>query len=195
MFIAGDWMWHFLPVMLMLGMVALNHFIMHQRAERRYALEASRLTSALLAELRALLKLYLTNLELIETKANYLLSTRSSAVIYKGNLGRFTSLFEPPLIEGLVTWFAENELLEARLAAQANSKGGIAYAVTPETQIEEFRQMFATGADALRTACIALEQRGEPQSDGAVMYRGSAIGVLGQVAAALLAPPARRSGA
>jgi hypothetical protein len=81
--ITGEWMWHLLPVVLMLGMIGLNHVIMHQRAERRYELEANRLRSALVAELRALHKLYLTNLDLIESKANYLLSTRAPA-IYRG---------------------------------------------------------------------------------------------------------------
>src|SRR5262245_33187130 len=114
MLMAGDLMWHLFPIVLMIGMVTLNHLIMHQRMERRYALEADRLRSALLAELRALHKTYMTNLELIESKAGYVVSTRSVAAVYRGNLPRLASLFEPPVIEPLVTWFAENEALEGR---------------------------------------------------------------------------------
>src|SRR5262245_8100257 len=133
MLIAGNWMWHLSPLVVMFGMVTLNHLIMHHRMERRYALEADRLRSALLAELRALHKVYMTNLELIDSKAGYVVSTRSVAAVYRGNLPRLTSLFEPPVIEPLVTWFAENEALEGKLAAQATSKGGISYQLTPET--------------------------------------------------------------
>jgi len=157
--ITGEWMWHLLPLMLMLGMVGLNHLIVHQRAERRYELEASRLRSALVAELRALHKLYLTNLDLIESKANYVLATRSP-VIYRGNLGRFASLFESALIEHLVTLFAENELLEAHLSAQANNRAGVSYQLTPETRVEEFKQMYTAGAKDLEITCHALERYG-----------------------------------
>jgi hypothetical protein len=157
MFMTSDFMWHLSPIVLMLGMVTLNHLILHHRTERRYALEADRLRSALLAELRALQKVYLTNLDLIESKANYLLSTRSVAAVYRGNLPRLTSLFEPPVIEPLVTWFAENEALERRLAAQATSRGGISYQLTPETGVDEFKRMYASGTERLEMTCAALE--------------------------------------
>jgi AraC-like DNA-binding protein len=42
---------------------------------------------ALAAELRALSDLYNRNLQLITQKADYILSARSSVVVYKGNLG------------------------------------------------------------------------------------------------------------
>jgi len=158
MFFTADLMWHLSPILLMFGMVTLNHLIMHHRAERRYALEAGRLRSALLAELRALHKVYLANLDLIDRKANYLLSTRPVAAVYRGNLPRLTSLFEPPVIEPLVTWFAENEALEAKLAAQATSKGGLSYQLTPETGLDELKDMFTTGSERLASTYAALER-------------------------------------
>ena len=71
----GDWIWCVSPFLLMLALTALNHMIIHQRTERRYAIEAERLRSAIVAELRVLHELYLSNLKSIEDDANYVLST------------------------------------------------------------------------------------------------------------------------
>lgn len=154
--VAGDWMLHSMPVLLMLGMVGLNHLIMHHRTERRYALEASRLRAALISELRALQEIYRMNLELIESKANYLISARSPVLVYKGNLGRLTSLFDSPVIENLVSLFARNEIIEGLLAAHAIGKGGVSYQLTPETKLHELKQMYAAGADHAAWTCNAL---------------------------------------
>ena len=96
------WIAPFIPVVLMLSIVIANHIVTAQRNDRKTAAEASRFSAALVAELRAMLDLYKINLDLIEQKANYLLSTRSSIAIYKGNLGRLTALLEKPAIEHVV---------------------------------------------------------------------------------------------
>ena len=172
--IISEWMWHLLPVMLMFGMMGLNHMVVHQRAERRNELEAGRLRRALIAELRGLHKLYLTNLDLIESKANYVLATRSP-VIYRGNLGRFASLFESALIEHLVTLFAENELLEAHLSAQANNRAGVSYQLTPETRVEELKEMYTAGVEDLKLTCEALERydRTDPVREVSAAHSGT----------------------
>ena len=148
---------HFIPVLLMLGMVALNHLIVHQRTERRYALEATRLSAALAAELRVLHDLYAKNLELLDAKAGYLMSTRSPVLIYKGNLGRLPSLFEAPIIEHLVGVFAQNERIEAVLAAHANSKGGLTYVLTANSKIDELRDMYLQTSREVEWTRHALE--------------------------------------
>ncbi len=175
MLLTGESIWHLSPLILMLGVLALNHLIVHHRTERRYKLEAARLTGALIAELRALHKLYLINLDLIERNATYVLSSRSSSVIYRGNIGRLTSLFDVPIIERLVTLFAENEALEARLAAQATSKGGMSYQLTVDTKLEELKQMYAIGAKDLESTCDNLlrstSAMGQPMQELSVLTR------------------------
>jgi hypothetical protein len=158
--------------MLMIAVMGLNHVIVNQRTERRNELEATRLRRALVAELRALHKLYLTNLDLFESKTNYVLSTRSP-VIYRGNLGRFPTLFEPPLIEHLVTLFAENELLEAHLAGQAINRAGVSYQLTPQTRVEELKQMYRAGAEDLERTCEALERYGPASGEVAADHSGT----------------------
>ena len=107
-----DTFWHLSPFILMFGMVALNHLITHHRTEQRYAIEAARLSAALRAELVILQDLYRTNLRLIEDKADHLFSGRVAVLVYKGNLGRLTSLFDSNTIEQLVAVFARNEMIE-----------------------------------------------------------------------------------
>ena len=151
--------YHFLPVLLMLVMVVLNHVIIHQRAERRYALESARLCAGLIAELRVLRELYEKNLDLLETKAGYLLSTRSPVMVYKTNLGRLTSLLDALTIQHLVTIFAQNERIEAVLAAHATCKAGLTYQLTPESKVEELKEMYQRTARELAWASEALEAR------------------------------------
>jgi hypothetical protein len=111
----------------MLSIVILNHAIVSQRNDRKTASEASRFAATLAAELRAILDLYKTNLELIEQKADYILPTRSSIVVYKGNLGRLTLLLDKPPIEHVVGVFAQNERIEAIVAACSNFKCNLTY--------------------------------------------------------------------
>jgi hypothetical protein len=156
----SDTFWHLSPFVLMFGMVALNHLITHRRVEKRYALEAFRLRVALLAELRMLKDLYIANLRLIDGKANYLLSGRSAVFVYRANLGRLTSLFGPAQIDCLVKVFARNELVESMLTAHAVCKGGLSYQLTPDTRIEEVKQMYESGVDELELTRQLLEQPG-----------------------------------
>jgi hypothetical protein len=137
-------------------MVSLNHLIRHHRAERGRAIESSRLRGALISELQALHKAYCLSLELIESGANYLMSTRSVVLVYKGNLGRLTSLLEPAAIECAIAVFAENEMIEGLLAAHAAGKGGVSYRLTPDSQIEELERMYAAGREQIIKASAIL---------------------------------------
>ena len=87
------------PVVLMISIIGMNYLIANQRADRKTETEASRLRCALAAELRALLDLYRKNLQLIEQKADYILSSRSSVVLYRANLGRLATLLEETAIQ------------------------------------------------------------------------------------------------
>ncbi len=145
-------------LLLMIGMMTVNHMIAHQRTERRLALETQRLRAALAAELRVLQELYQTNLDLLEKKANYVLSTRSPLLICKGNLGRQTSLFEESVIEQLVRLFAHNEMMEAHIAARADPKAGISYRLTPQTDVEQLGRMYTAAAHDLEGARDTLDR-------------------------------------
>ena len=146
---------HFTPVALMVSVVAMNHLMNNQRADKKLSIEASGLRSALSAELRALLAIYEKNLELIKRKADYILSTRSSVVIYRGNLGRLTTLLDASVIEQIVGIFAQNERIEAVVAAHSNFKCNITYQFSPaDADYDEWKRMFeqaiADIADAFR---------------------------------------------
>jgi hypothetical protein len=133
----------FTPVILMMSVITINHLINNQRAERKTSAEASRLRSALAAELRSVLELYNKNLELIERKADHILSTRSSVVVYKGNLGRLTALLDDSVIEHVVRVFAQNERIEATIAAHSNFKCGLTYQFSVlEAKFDEWRKLF-----------------------------------------------------
>src|SRR5271170_1004979 len=82
----SNWVTPLIPVVLMVTIVVTNHIVAGQRNDRKTAAEASRFSAALAAELRAMLDLYKMNLDLIEKKSGYLLSTRTMIAIYKGNL-------------------------------------------------------------------------------------------------------------
>jgi hypothetical protein len=146
----------------MLGAVALNHVIVHRRTERRYAVEAARLCAGLAAELRVLGELYETNLDLLEEKAGYLLSTRSPVVVYRSNLGRLTSLLDASIIQQLVTIFARNEQIEALLAAHATSKAGLTFQLTAESKVDALKDLYRQTARELEWTRNALEGRGDP---------------------------------
>src|SRR5579863_9606677 len=96
------WLSHFIPVLIMITVVIMNHAVMAQRNEKKTAGEASRFSAALTEELLAMLEVYRMNLELIEQKAKYLLSTRSSTMIYKGNINRLTGLVDSSVIRHVV---------------------------------------------------------------------------------------------
>jgi hypothetical protein len=157
---ALHWIGPFIPVVLMLSVVAMNHVVTGQRAEKKTADESLRFSTALAAELRAMLELYQVNLALIEQKADYLLSTRTSILIYKGNLGRLTSLLDPPAIEPVVKAFAMNERIEAIVAARSNLKCNLTYQFpVADTKFDEWKQMYERASQSVEAACRILEDR------------------------------------
>jgi hypothetical protein len=148
----------FLPALMMLSIVVTNHVVVGQRTDRKIADEASRFVIALAAELRATLELYQVNLGLIEQKADYLLSTRTSIVIYKGNLGRLTSLLDKTAIEPVVKVFAQNERIEAVVAAHSNFKCNLTYQFVPaDNKFAEWKQMYEQASLSVDSACRILE--------------------------------------
>jgi hypothetical protein len=155
----------FIPVILMVCIVITNHLVTGQRTDKRTALESSRLSAALAAELRALLELYRTNLDLIAQKANYILSSRSSVAIYKGNLGRLTTLLDEAAIEQAVAVFAQNERIEAIIAAHATLRCNLTYQIAPaDAKFDDWSQMYLEGSRSIAFACRVLESSaGAPQ--------------------------------
>lgn len=148
----------FTPVFFMMGMIAINHVINNQRADRRTAAEALRLRAALAAELRALQDIYKRNLQLIEKKADHILSTRSSVIVYRGSVARLTVLLDDPLIEQIVGVFAQNERIETVIAARSNFKCGLTYQfAVAEAAFEEWKTMYAEAAADISFVCRALE--------------------------------------
>ena len=154
----SHWLAPLTPVVLMVSIIIANHVVAGQRNDRKTAAEASRFSAALAAELRAMLDLYKINLDLIEQKANYLLSTRTSIAIYKGNLCRLTALLEKPAIEHVVGVFAQNERIEAVVAAHSNLKCNLTYQFSPaDSKFDEWKQMYEQASRNIASACRMLE--------------------------------------
>ena len=155
----------FTPVLFMLGMIGMNHFINNQRADKRTAAEASRLRAALAAELRALLDIYKKNLQLIEKKADHILSTRSSVIVYRGSVARLTMLLDDPLIEQIVGVFAQNERIETVIAACSSFKCGLTYQfLVTDAPYEEWKMMFTEAIANVSFVCCVLESHGQALS-------------------------------
>jgi hypothetical protein len=156
----SQWLMQFTPVALMMGIIAMNHLITNQRVDRKTETEASRLRCALAAELRALLGLYNNNLQLIAQKADYIMSSRSSVVLYRANLGRLPTLLEEPLIEQIVGVFAQNERIEAALSAHSNFKGGLTYQFpVADARFDDWKTMFEQASGDIERVCRLLEGR------------------------------------
>jgi hypothetical protein len=148
----------FLPALMMLSIVITNNIVAGQRIDKKTADESGRFVTALAAELRSMLELYQVNLALIDRKADYLLSTRTSIVIYKGNLGRLTSLLDKTAIEPVVRVFAQNERIEAVVAAHSNFKCNLTYQFPPnDDKFAEWREMYEQASVSLDSACRILE--------------------------------------
>lgn len=145
----------------MIGAVVINHVTTHLRTEKRFALEESRLRGALGAELRSLQSLFAGNLKLLGRDPNYILSGKSSALVYKGNLGRLTTLLERPIIEQVVAIYAQNERIEAMLTACAKPSGGLAYRVSPGDNLQELKVMYEETLENIAVICEVLEHRGD----------------------------------
>jgi hypothetical protein len=152
--VASNWMFHLMPVFMMMGVVLINHVVAHQRTEKRTDVEASRLRAALAAELRALLDLYETNLDFLARGCDFVLSARQLTPVYKGNLGRLTTMLE----ENVVAVFSQNEMIEAILCARAQPKNGSSYKIAAgDIDSEEVKILFASAARQTEAACQALE--------------------------------------
>jgi hypothetical protein len=153
----------FTPVFLMMSIIAINHLINNQRADKRTATEAARLRSALAAELRAILDLYKKNLQLIEKKADHIMSTRSSVIVYRGSIARLTMLLDDGLIEQVVGVFAQNERIEASIAARSNFKCGLTYQFSlTDAAFDDWKTMFIDAAADVSFVCRALDGNGQP---------------------------------
>ena len=151
-----------IPVLLMLSIVVTNHIVTGHRTDRKTAAEAARFSAALAAELRAMLDIYKMNLDLIDKRANYLLSTRSSIAIYKGNLGRLTSLLEKRSIGLVVEIFAQNERIESVIAAHSNLKCNLTYQFAPtDINFDELQQMYIHASRDIASTCQVIEMGAE----------------------------------
>jgi hypothetical protein len=155
---ATNWIFQLTPVMMMMGIVLINHFVTHQRVEKRIEVESSRLRAALAAELRALLDLYDTNLDFLSRGCDFVLSARQLTPVYKGNLGRLTTMLEEDVVARLVAVLAQNEKIEAILCARTQPRNGSSYKITGgEIDSEEVKLLFAAAAREAEAACRALE--------------------------------------
>jgi hypothetical protein len=156
------WMLSIMPAFLIVGLMILNHGIVHIRTTRREALELSRLRVALHSELRALHDLYRLNIELIDEKAGYVISGRLPTVVYKSQLGKVLQL-DPVSVQKLISVFARNEIAEGILAAHSGGRGGTTYKVAPDSDLERLRQLYVEGIDCVGQTCDALSQTGRPR--------------------------------
>jgi hypothetical protein len=150
------WTLNLASIAIMLGVVIINHVMMHRRKGQTDQVEAGKLRIALLAELRALQDIYRVNLDLIENKGRYLISSRSPIMVYKSNLGRLTILLEGPAIEKLVALFARNEIIEQLVSLNSNGRGSMSYRILPKYSVDELKQMYATGIDHVAETCEEL---------------------------------------
>lgn len=157
------WLFPLSYILMTVSVVLVNHVTTHVRTEKRFALEACRLHGALSAELRSLQSLFTGNLKLLERDPSYILSGKSSALMYKGNLGRLTTLLDRPIIEQVVAIYAQNERIEAILTACAKpNAGGLAYRVTPgEVDLQELKVMYEEAVKDISVICETLEHRAD----------------------------------
>lgn len=154
----SDWFVHLTPVFMMMGAILINHTVTHQRTEKRTDLEASRFRAALAAEMRALLDLYDTNLDLLVRGCDFVLSARQLTPVYKGNLGRLTILLEGEEAARVVTAFARSEKIELILTARTQPKNNSSYKlVAGDLDAEELKILLTTTARSIQAACEALE--------------------------------------
>lgn len=150
------WTLNLAPIAVMLGIVIMNHMMTHRRKGQTDQAEAGKLRTALLAELRALQDIYRVNLELIENRGRYLISTRSPVTVYRTNLGRLTCLLERAEIDKLVSLFARNDLIEELVSLHSNGRGAMSYRLLPKYSVDELRQMYASGIDHIADTCEEL---------------------------------------
>ena len=176
-------------LIVMLGTLTINHVLNRQQAEKRAALETMRFRLALSIEMQALSTLYNDNLDLLNRDAEYVLSTRQSAIVYRGNLGRLMTL-DTPVLEQVVAVYAENERIEALLAANAKSANALSYRIAPGIpETATLKRMFADATSNMKQACAALDdcnvgrQLGDRAKGSAVLALARTVAMPRQVAA------------
>jgi hypothetical protein len=106
--------------MMMIFICAMNLIVTHRRAENRLALDGKRLEAALIEELRLLVRLYRSNLYLLDQQELRLISTRIPLAVFRANVGRITLLDEDS-IRQVVAVHANNEHIEMMVAERAKS--------------------------------------------------------------------------
>jgi hypothetical protein len=149
---------HFSPVLLMLCVVALNHAVHYRRGERKLTQEGSRLRIALRAELQALLDLYTTNIDLLRKRSDHLLSSRSSLIVYKSNIGRLPLHLDEAVLTKVINVYARNDRLEATVAVHATLKCGLAFKHAPSShEAEKLKRMYIAASRDIISVCDDLD--------------------------------------
>lgn len=147
---------HLLPLLVVIAMVLLNlgfnrgYMIFQARRDSR------RHRAALAAELASLLELVRENLRLIRIDAGYLLSSRSSAAVYRGTIGRLTNLEEAE-IAAIVPTYVLLERLEATVAARTKAAGPAVYRLeVGKIDLAQLRREYFKTAKAIEKTLAVL---------------------------------------
>jgi hypothetical protein len=152
------WTLNLLSIAVMIAAIALNHSIVHQRGKRRDMLECARLRAALRAELEVLHEAYRLNIESIDRKEEFLISTRGLTPIYKANLGRLTVSLDTPVLEVTISFYANNEMVEELLSTYANGKSGLSYKMYTDKDLVQLRRLYELGMKRIIEAREALDE-------------------------------------
>ena len=151
-----------MPIMMIL-ICAMNLVVTHRRAESRVALDGRRLETALVEELRLLVRLYRSNLYLLEQQEIRLISTRIPLAIFRANIGRIT-LLEEAVIGQLVAVHANNEHIEMMVAERAKSiKSGqctiYVFDKADNSVLDHFKDLFTQALASVEGVIEDLESR------------------------------------
>jgi hypothetical protein len=152
------WTLNLLSIAVMIGVIAINHGVTYQRTKRREAVECLRLRAALRSELQVLHDAYRLNIELIDRKAEYLISTRGLTAIYKANLARLTVSLGVEALDSTVSLYANNEIVEELLSTHANGKSGLSYKLSSDKDVGELRRLYELGASRTVEARKSLDE-------------------------------------
>jgi hypothetical protein len=178
-----------IPTM-MIFICAMNLIVTHRRAENRFALDGKRLEAALIEELRLLVRLYRSNLYLLDQQELRLISTRIPLAVFRANVGRITLLDEES-IRQVVAVHANNEHIEMMVAERAKSikNGQCTVYVFDKAEgcpIENFRELFQRGLAMVETVVQHLEaKRAADDVPGPVWVSGQKQTLAGQIGKSL----------
>lgn len=157
----------------MLLVFALNARVSFRRADLRSIVEAERLQTVLLEELKALALLYRANIELLDRGEHTLLSPRAPMAVYRAHLGRLSTI-DTGLVRNLIHIHIRNEHIEMLMSARAKTARGGSVTVylfeNKEPMDPQFRVLLETNLEEL-TACLrSYEPNWELSRDGAFKY-------------------------